>query len=152
MKKLRIYIDTSVIGGYYDEEFKHPTRELFELFREGIFIPVISDHVLTELNNGAPKEVIRNLDTIDYELKNVTDEMRKLFHKYTVEKIINERYNSDALHIAIATVLNVDVLVSWNFKHIVNYNKIRLFNSINIHEGYDILDIKTPQEVIEYDE
>jgi hypothetical protein len=64
------------------------------------------------------------------------------------EKIVSENYYSDALHIAAATVIGVDVLVSWNFKHIVNLNKIKLFNSVNLREGYSILDIRTPREVI----
>jgi hypothetical protein len=64
------------------------------------------------------------------------------------EKIINEKYRSDALHIAVATVSGVDVLVSWNFKHIVNLNRIKLFNSINLKEGYNLLEIRTPLEVI----
>jgi hypothetical protein len=66
------------------------------------------------------------------------------------EKIVNAQYHGDALHIAIAAVLRVDILVSWNFKHIVNFNKIKLFNSENLREGYDILNIRTPQEVIEH--
>jgi hypothetical protein len=77
--------------------------------------------------------------------------MLDLTEKYMAENIVSEQYASDALHIAIATVLGVDVLVSWNFKHIVNLNKIRLFNAVNLREGYGILDIRTPQEVIEND-
>jgi hypothetical protein len=76
--------------------------------------------------------------------------MRELSLKYMAEKIISEHYYDDALHIAVATVSQVDILVSWNFKHIVNFNKIRLFNSVNLREGYSMLDIRTPQEVIEY--
>ena len=67
---------------------------------------------------------------------------------FTLE-IKNEKINrSDALHIAIATVSGVDVLVSWNFKHIVNLNRIKLFNSVNLKEGYHLLEIRTPLEVI----
>ena len=152
MKKLRVYIENSVIGGYFDKEFKNPTRKLFELFKKGIYVPVVSDHVFVELHNGAPKRVVDNLGTIDCEIQAVTDEMRELSLKYMAEKIIGEQYYDDALHIAIATVLHVDILVSWNFKHIVNFNKIRLFNSVNLREGYGILDIRSPQEVIEYDD
>jgi hypothetical protein len=65
------------------------------------------------------------------------------------QKIVSENYYGDALHIAVATVIGVDVLVSWNFKHIVNLNKIKSFNSVNIKEGYNILEIRTPREVIE---
>jgi len=150
MKILRVYLDNSVIGGYFDEEFEAPTKKLFELFKAGIYVPVVSDHTFVELYNGAPKQVVDNLATIPCERQAVTDEMRDLSLKFMAENIIGEQYYDDALHIAIATVSRVDILVSWNFKHIVNFNKIRLFNSVNFREGYGILDIRTPQEVIEY--
>ena len=148
MKTLRVYIENSVIGGYFDEEFKVPTQKLFDLFKNGTYIPVISSHVLAELNQGAPDYVKKNLETLEYEENDVSDEMIKLAEKYLELKIVSENYYGDALHIAIATVLCVDLLVSWNFKHIVNLNRIKLFNSVNLREGYGILEIRTPMEVI----
>ena len=74
--------------------------------------------------------------------------MMDLAQKYVDENIVGEQYRSDALHIAIATISGVDVLVSWNFKHIVNLNKIKIFNSVNLKEGYNILEIRTPSEVL----
>ena len=59
--------------------------------------------------------------------------------------------HSDALHVALATVARVDVLVSWNFKHIVNLGRIRLFNSVNIEWGYGLVEIRSPKEVLEYE-
>jgi predicted nucleic acid-binding protein len=150
-KVLRIYIENSVIGGYFEDIFKEPTQKLFDLFRQGIYKAVISTHTIYELEKGAPAQVKENLKTLDYEEHNVNAVMLNLAQKYLADKIVSEKYSDDALHIAVATVLNVDVLVSWNFKHIVNLNKIRLFNSINLREGYGILDIRTPQEVVEYD-
>jgi hypothetical protein len=150
-KEIKVYIENSVIGGYFDKEFIEPTRKLFDLFRKGVYKPVISEHVLTELNDGAPNNVKANLETLPYEKTLVTKEMYALTDKYMAEKIVSGNYRSDALHIAIATVLNVNLLVSWNFRHIVNYVKIKMFNSINIREGYNILEIRTPQEVIEND-
>lgn len=100
---------------------------------------------------GAPQQVIDNLKRLDYETYQLTDEMRSLANMYMKEKIVTEKYYSDALHIAIATVLSVDVLVSWNFKHIVNFNKIKLFNAVNMREGYNILEIRTPEEMINYE-
>ena len=79
----------------------------------------------------------------------VTDEMDELAEKYMQEKIVTDKYYDDALHIAIATVMKIDVLVSWNFKHIVNYDKIIKFNGVNISEGYSHLEIRTPREVID---
>jgi len=149
MKIPRIYIENSVIGGYFDEVHKENTQKLFEKFREGTYIPIISSHVIAELEQGAPDYVIENLKTIDYEEFAVNDEMTKLAEKYIEQNIVSDKFYSDALHIAIATVLGVDVLVSWNFKHIVNLNRIRLFNSVNLREGYNILEIRSPREVIE---
>ncbi len=149
MKVLRIYIENSVVGGYFDEEFKDHTRKLFDKFKKGIFKPVISSHVIAELENGAPDHVKENLKTVDYEEHIVNNEMLKLAEKYMEQKIVSENYYSDALHIAVATVIGVDVLVSWNFKHIVNLDRIKLFNSVNLREGYGILEIRSPREVIE---
>ncbi|GMO17381.1 MAG: hypothetical protein Ta2A_26320 [Treponemataceae bacterium] len=148
MKTLRVYIENSVIGGYFDDEFKEATQKLFEMFKNKQYTAVVSSHTYDELNNGAPAHVKNNLETISYEKHDVNEEMLNLTEKYMNEQIVSEQYSSDALHIAIATVLSVDVLVSWNFKHIVNLNKIRLFNAVNLREGYGILDIRTPQEVI----
>jgi len=149
MKKLKVYIENSVIGGYFDNEFMEHTHKLFEKFKRGVYKPVISSHVIAELENGAPDQIKENLKTINYEEYIIDDEMIKLAEKYMEQKIISENYYSDALHIAAATVLGVDVLVSWNFKHIVNLDKIKLFNSVNLKEGYSILEIRSPREVIE---
>jgi len=149
MKTLRIYIENSVIGGYFDEEFKEHTRKLFDSFKKGLYKPIISSHVIAELENGAPDYIKENLKTIDYDEYAVNDEMIRLAEKYMDQKIISNNYYSDALHIAVATVIGVDVLVSWNFKHIVNLNRIKLFNSVNLREGYTILEIRSPMEVID---
>ena len=151
MKKLKVYIENSVIGGYFDEEFEKHTKKLFENFINGKYLPIISSHVITELENGAPDNVKNNMRTLNYEEFAVNEEMEKLAEKYMAEEIVTEKYYSDALHIAVATVLGVDVLVSWNFKHIVNLDKIRLFNSVNIREGYNFLEIRTPREVVSND-
>jgi hypothetical protein len=151
MKVLRVYIENSVIGGYFDKEFEVPTKKLFGLLKKGVYQAVISAHAVAELDNGAPDNVKDNLETINPERHDISAEMLALSQKYMAENIVSKKYYSDALHIAIATVLKVDVLVSWNFKHIVNLNKIKLFNSVNLREGYGILDIRTPLEVIEND-
>ncbi|KZX12100.1 hypothetical protein MBFIL_12300 [Methanobrevibacter filiformis] len=70
---------------------------------------------------------------------------------YLKNNIVSRKYSGDALHIAIATVISVDVLVSWNFKHIVNLDKIKKFNAVNLNEGYHILEIRTPKEMINYE-
>ena len=148
MNVLKIYLENSAIGGYFDDEFAEPTQKLFDMFLDGIYKPVISVHVIDELSKGAPERVVNNLHTLNFEMIEITEEMVILAEKYMDENVVPEKYRDDALHIAIATVCKVDVLVSWNCKHIVNLNKIRLFNSINIREGYNTLEIRTPEEVI----
>ncbi|MDR3291732.1 MAG: hypothetical protein LBT10_06260 [Methanobrevibacter sp.] len=148
MKTLKAYIENSVIGGYFDDEFKKPTKKLFDEFKKGNYKAVISSHVIAELEKGAPEYVVMNLDSIDYKKYSVNDEMLDLAERYLDEEIVSEKYRGNALHIAIATIIDVDVLVSWNFKHIVNLNKIKLFNSVNLKEGYNLLEIRTPQEVL----
>jgi rRNA-processing protein FCF1 len=107
MKILRIYIENSVIGGYFDDEFKEYTHKLFDEFRKGKYKPIISSHVIAELENGAPENVTENLKTVDYEEFTVNDEMVKLAEKYMEQNIVSQNYYSDALHIAVATVINV---------------------------------------------
>ena len=146
---LKVYIETSVISGYGRKRFHNDLMKFFDLIREGVFIPVISIHTLEELhNNKTPIEVIKNLETIEYDEYETTDIMYNLADKYMEKKIVDNQYYSDALHIAIATVLEVDVLVSWNLTHIVNEVTKPLFNKVNINEGYKSLEIKKTEEIM----
>ena len=151
-KKLRIYLENSVICGYFDVEFRVATTKLFDMFRQGIFIPVISDHTMFELDAGAQPKIYDNLNTLQFQLYKTNDEMNILKEKYLQKKIVTPKYGADALHIAIATIIQVDILVSWNFKHIVNFDKIKLFNAVNVKEGYKPIMILTPMEVIKNEE
>ena len=145
----KIYIETSVIGGYGRERFHDLLMKFFEMIRNGIFIPIISAHTIGELHHKkTPKEVIENLMTIEYTVHNTTFEMNNLANKYVEKKIIDEGFKADAVHIAIATILEVDVLVSWNMTHICNENTIPLFNKVNIKEGLKPLVIKKPEEIM----
>ncbi|KZX12806.1 PIN domain-containing protein [Methanobrevibacter curvatus] len=77
--------------------------------------------------------------------------MRTLANRCMAEKIATPKHYADALHIAIVMVIGVDVLVSWNFKHIINFSKIKLFSAVNIREGYNILKLRISQELINND-
>ena len=149
MKTLRVYLDTSVIGGCFDEEFEEASNKLIEEIRLGLKIGVVSEIFFKEIE-GAPHKVKELLDEIKEKLEIVelTEEVDALGKKYLENKIVTKKYSADAAHIAYATVHNVDVVVSWNFKHIVNLNKIIQFNSVNVSNGYKNLLIYTPQEVI----
>lgn len=152
-KKLRIYIDTSVIGGCYDDEFKIWSNQLMEEFKIDLHSPVISEITQAEIIK-APNEVksiLLKLMDYDCELISETEESIKLAQKYIEAGILSENFENDARHIAVATIGNVDILVSWNFKHIVHFDKIRQFNSVNMREGYKPIEIYSPREVISYE-
>ena len=147
----RIYLDTSVIGGYYDDEFSLWSKKLFREFDERKKIAVISDLTLEELEM-APFDVKRLPNKIpDYarEFVNFGNEAEELAKEYIHRRVVTALHLADAQHIAIATVEKVNVLVSWNFKQIVNLNKIHLFNSVNLKMGYPLLEIRSPREVLD---
>ena len=150
MFRPRIYVDTSVIGGCFDEEFEEYSVQLFDEFISGKKMLVISDVVLFELE-GAPEEVksmLKRVPDDDIEYISLTEESATLANAYLDEGVVTESSLSDARHIAIATVERVDILVSWNYKHIVNINRIHLLNSVNLKLGYPVLEIRSPREVL----
>jgi predicted nucleic acid-binding protein len=152
MRKLRIYIDTSVIGGYFDDEFSIDTRLLFDEIQKGLYKLVISDLTEKELVN-APETVrtlLKDLG-VDFYLVKVTQESIDLATEYVKEKVVGQTSIDDCIHIATATINKVDLLISWNFKHIVNVQRIRGYNSINIKNGYSTLEIRSPKDLISYE-
>lgn len=153
MKKLKIYLDTSVIGGSFDDGFKEHSIRLIKNLKKDRIIGIISEITIRELEN-APDFVKKDFETYEEKLEVVviTEEMKELAEDYIKDKIITKKYYEDALHIACATVYQVDLLVSWNFKHIVNFNKIMQFNAGNIKNGYKSLQIYSPMEVLNDEE
>lgn len=152
--KLRVYIDTSVVGGCLDKEFKEVSVKLIDKLRKGEMIAVISELTTFELKK-APREIqdiLKEIPKKNIEYVELTEEAVNLAHEYISDRILGEGKLADAEHIAIATVSRVDVIVSWNFRHIVNLRKIRGFNSINLKLGYPLLEIRSPRELITYEE
>ena len=150
----RFYFDTSVFGGTFDKEFEEATLQLFERVKLGKVICVFSDLTETELLN-APKKVIEHFKNLPKEFKErviVSDEILILATKYIEEKVVGKTSFDDCVHIATATIYKADILVSWNFKHIVNVYRIRGYNSINIRSNYLSLEIRSPKEIIDYDD
>lgn len=151
MKKLRVYLDTSVIGGCFDKEFAHHSNALFEKIKKGEIIAVISDITAEELSK-APAFVQENFTNLPVEFIEKVDtnqEVIDLANCYMENEAVPGNFRNDALHIAIGTVHAVDAILSWNFKHIVNLRRIRKFNSINLNEGYSLIEIRSPREVID---
>ncbi|MHA4809913.1 type II toxin-antitoxin system VapC family toxin [Flavitalea flava] len=149
----RIYLDTSVIGGYYDSEFEEDTRILFEKIKLEQFHVILSDITEGELQE-AP-EMIRNLFIelsagLSTKIE-LTEEAVQLADTYLAEKVVGKTSRVDCFHIALATIHQVDILVSWNFKHIVNVQRIRGYNAVNMKLGYPTIDIRSPKEIIYYE-
>ena len=152
MKRQRIYLDTSVFGGYYDVEFDEWTKPLFERINNGEFTILLST-ILDEELEFAPKrikELLANLNNGFTEFLKDNNEAITLATEYIEEKVVGETSYADCLHIALATIYQADLLVSWNFKHIVNVERIRGYNSINLKNGYKQLDIRSPRELMKY--
>jgi hypothetical protein len=145
----RVYTDTSVLGGCEDDEFREASRRLLAAFAAGELTLVLSELTLRELET-APESVRMALGQVPpghVEALALSPEAEELAAAYIDEGAVGERMRADALHIALATVARVDVLVSWNFKHIVNLRRIHAYNAVNLKKGYPLLEIRTPREV-----
>ncbi|MFN8284291.1 MAG: PIN domain-containing protein [Chitinophagales bacterium] len=148
--KQRIYIDTSVIGGYFDEEFEIATIQLFHRIENKDFFIYFSEVNETELILAPQhiKDVKLKIPAVCIRYIEVDDEVEELAQTYIIEKALGKSSENDAYHIALASVNRLDCLVSWNFKHIVNFDKIKMFNAINIRLGYPLIDIRSPLEFL----
>ena len=151
--KQRIYIDTSVFGGYFDKEFAEHTIPLFDRFQNNEFIILFSTITQDELENAPEKvrQLVNELETKNTEYLDTTNEVVDLATEYIVEKVVGPTSYADCLHIALATINRADFLIGWNFKHIVNIERIRGYNSINIKNGYRQLEIRSPREFKKYE-
>ena len=150
--KQRIYINTSVVGGYFDEEFSADTLPFFERIKNGEIIVILSDILEVELLRAPEfvRELLTTMPDEQIERIRLSPEAIELADKYIEAKVVGKTSRADCQHIAIATVCKADVLVSWNFKHIVNLEKIRGYNGINYQMGYNMIEIRTPKEITKY--
>lgn len=152
--KQRIYIDTSVVGGYFDEEFSFDTIPFFSRIFKGEITVILSDLLIAELSRAPEfvKELIGQIPKNQIERIDLSNEAIILADKYIEAKVVGKTSRADCQHIAIATLCHADVLVSWNFKHIVNLDRIRGYNGINYQLGYKMIEIRTPKEIVKYEE
>ena len=148
--RLRIYTDTSVVGGFEDDEFREPSRLLFDRFIRGEQTLVLSEVTSRELNKApsSVREIIDRIPLSCVERLAVSQKARNLASAYIAEGVIEPGKRADALHIGYASVACVDVLVSWNYRHIVNLGRIRGYHAINQRRGYPQIEIRTPLEVL----
>ena len=152
--KQKIYIDTSVFGGYFDEEFEEHTIPLFERLKSEEFVLLFSTVTQNELTNAPEnvRELVKSLKITNTEFLETTNEAVELAGEYITEKVVGQTSFADCLHIALATINKADFLISWNFKHIVNVQRIAGYNSINIKNGYKSLEIRSPREFKKYED
>jgi len=150
---LRIYVDTSVLGGCFDVEFAQWSNGLIRDFRAGRLMPVLSDVTAAEVSDApeSVRDLHQDLLVIAQPVLTITPEVLALVMAYEARRILAAKYAADMRHIALATIAAVDSLVSWNFKHIVRLEKIRLFNAVNVELGYRPLTILSPREVTTYE-
>jgi len=152
-KPIRIYADTSGFGGFFDEEFSEPSRLFFQQIRSGRFFLVTSDVVNKELH-AAPLQVQELFQEIlpQSEIAEITAETLTLQQAYIDTGILPRKCYNDALHVALSTTSNCEGIISWNFSHIVHFQKIPLYNAVNIIHGYHTIFIHSPLEVIRYED
>ena len=149
MKRLRAYMDTSVFGGYFDEEFETGSRSLFDAIWRGKITPLVSETVARELADAPEqvRELFQRTLAGDCERLEVSPESIGLAGAYVQAGVVTQKYADDALHVAQAAVAQADVIVSWNFRHLVNPVRIRGFNAVNATQGYGPIVIMTPGDL-----
>lgn len=149
-----IYVDTSVFGGKFDEEFGFWTQKFFDqVIADNVQLlksDVVDDELtgapgfVREYANSLPNRVIHHIE--------LSKEAILLGEQYIKEKVVGKASRADCFHIAIATLQKADLLVSWNFKHIVNIERIHGYNAVNIKNGFQTLEIRNPREAFDYED
>jgi len=152
MKTLDVYTDTSVFGGVFDEEFEKASKAFFDLVRAGRYKLLVSDVSRQEIR-WAPPQVREYFEQLLAFMRLVPLDERVLALRDACVSagIVAARWTDDAAHVAAATVAQADLIVSWNFRHIVHFEKIRLYNAVNATRGFCAVEIRSPQEVIDYE-
>jgi len=146
---MRLYLDTSVFSAYYDK--RTPERlQMTRLFWQELtnYEKLCSDLTLEEIGQASPTLAQKMLAlTTDFEIISTDEQVEILAQDYVQSGVIPSKYFSDALHIALAIKGNTDILVSWNFKHLVKRKTRLLVNYINSTKGLRNLEILAPPEL-----
>ena len=158
IRRLKIYLDTSVLGGIFDIEDSQRMKivqQCLKKIKRGDFEVFISRLTIQELMD-APLEIkeklIKIVEDIQPKILEETEESLEIAEAYINEGIIPEKFRDDARHIAIVSFYEIDFLVSWNYHHMVNIKVKKLVNAINLRLGYKLIEIVPPEEVVEYGE
>jgi predicted nucleic acid-binding protein len=149
MHALSVYLDTSVIGGYFDPEFMTDTRGLWRLMEVGRFRFVTSQVVIDEIARAPPHvSNLMHASFVPEEVLARTAEAEELAQAYLAKKVVPPEFSDDARHGAVCCVARLDYLVSWNFKHLANVRREAGFNAVNILQGYPPVRIVAPTFLI----
>ncbi|HET6457176.1 MAG TPA: PIN domain-containing protein [Armatimonadota bacterium] len=153
MRRNRVYIDTSVLGAVFDEEFREATTAFFEQARLSRFDIVMSALVEDEISLSPQNVQDFYAEVLAYAGSVFPTQQAILLQQaYLDAGVVSPKWADDALHVATATLAECDIIVSWNFRHMVHYDKKRKYNAVNVLNGYGYIDILSPAEVIEYEE
>jgi hypothetical protein len=144
-----VYADCSVFGGTEDDDFAEASRRFFDLVVEGRYLVLVSQLVLEELERAPDKVrgVLAGLPPGSVLEVPVDGEVTELAQAYVDAGVLGSRSLADALHVAAATVARADLILSWNFRHLVNFDRVRKFNGVNALNGYPRIEIRSPLEV-----
>jgi len=146
---IRVYADTSVYGGVEDDEFADASRTFFAQVRQGRFALAVSPLVVEEIAE-APEAVRKHFNAFlpQATILDVTPDVQSLQQAYLDAGILTPAWQEDALHVALASVHKCDVIVSWNFRHIVHFQKIPKYSAVNALHDYPSIAIHSPPEVL----
>jgi predicted nucleic acid-binding protein len=149
--RFRVYLDTSVLGGLFDEEFEEDTERLFSVLADERFQVFVSEIAVEEVQRAPERvraKIVDALRGLRYEKLQRSAEAEVLARRYIAAGVLTGDHLADAEHVALATVTAVQVVISWNFRHMVNVFKQRAFNEVNLREGFGAIDLKSPLEFI----
>lgn len=154
MKTMKVYLDTSVIS-YLDQkdapERMKETQHMWELFKKGRYEIYISDIVVYEINKcrTEKREILLDyLDQIEYNIIETDENTVSLAEKFIDFGILKRKSYDDCRHIAAAVLAECDLIISWNFKHIVNVKTIQGVKAVTTYEGYKDLMIYPPSALL----
>lgn len=155
MRKLKLYLETSVWNFFFADdapEKRDITKEFFNSVKKGFYEIYVSEVVFREVNN-APEDKKAKLAKLIEQCAPIrldtAGEAEKLANIYLDKGIVPAAKRDDALHIGIATVFEMDGVITWNYRHLANLRKVELFHSANLEAGYfKRIEIVTPMEVI----
>ena len=154
MRKLKLYVETSVWSFFYADdapESRDITKGFFESLPVSPYEIFVSEVVLRELGNAPePKKtaLAKLIERFDPTVLEVTDETEQLAALYIERGVVPASKKDDALHVGVATHYEIDAVVTWNYRHLANLRKSEIFNAVNLGSGYTKrLEIVTPMEV-----